>query len=97
MFELGLTVYIIVATYYMVGIIYSFKELEEKDALLRRFMKKCPPAKIFAMLLIALIAYMWPIGAILQPVISSWVKKTFKNNLPIQNVTNVAFINTPVD
>lgn len=95
MFWLILTLYIVVATYYLVGIILAFEELEKNDAFLRRFMRKCGSSRWFAATFIFTIAYMWPIGWLLQPFITPWVRKTFRNQLPVKKITNAKFINTP--
>lgn len=71
------TVYIVVSTYYLVGILTCYDCIVKREATLRFFLKQCKPAALFACIMILVISYMWPIGLIVRPYIMVW----FQNNI----------------
>ena len=66
MYEVLITAYVSIATYYQVGIVHCFHRFMKNDRALRLFMRKCPLSILTACLLILLIAYLWPIIAVLR-------------------------------
>lgn len=77
--SLLLAVYIVVSTYYLIGILNTWERITKEDPVLRMFLMKCPSAKWFAGLLIFIAAYSWPVGILIRPLIKSWVAKNIQH------------------
>jgi hypothetical protein len=69
MVELAIVGYIMVSTYYFIGILFDYAKIVRKDHKLRHFLRKCPPANVFAVVLIMVASYSWPIMLPLQMMI----------------------------
>jgi hypothetical protein len=66
MYEVLITVYVSIATYYQVGIIHCFRRVMLNDKALTVFFGRCPFSLLTACLLILIIAYLWPLTTVLR-------------------------------
>ena len=69
MLHLLLVLYIGISTYCLIGVLNSYDKLLKFDPVLRLFIRKCPPANWFALSMILVVSYFWPVGIVIAPLI----------------------------
>lgn len=85
MYALLIVIYIVIATYYLIGITRCFKKIVRNDSVLRRFLMKCDSALVFACMLIILVSYAWPVIAAIKPFTIKFIEKNL--HPPVNRVT----------
>jgi len=67
-----LAVYIIVSTYYLIGILDCYDAIVEGDSVLRTFLREVKSGNFIAIGLILIASYAWPVAVIVRPFIMRW-------------------------
>ena len=71
--------YVLISTYYLIGILNCYSNILKSDRSYKMFLKKCPPASIFALFLIIIASYSWPVMLPVQYVIKKKAVEVERN------------------